>query len=651
MISLLEYVSSLSRETKWYGDHNENSRNLFLKAGRLSMIYENGNLRYISFGNREVIRMIYSAVRDIEWLAVKPVISQEEFDLHQDSFRIIYRCQYISGDINFSARYTIEGNSDNSLIFSFEGEAISTFKKNRIGFCVLHPVETCASESCIIRHSNDDLETSEFPQIISPYQPFSDIKSMKWKIADHNCILDFYGDVFEMEDQRNWTDASYKTYCTPLNRPFPVKLQKGEKINQKIELKVEGDFALEKDGNNQLVITIHPEKILEIPAIGIGRSTRQEHLNKKEIQNLKDLRFDHYRVDLFLFRSDWRSNAKHAANEAVRLEYSLEFALFFDDNAVNQSAEFIDWISAINPDIALITLFHKTIASTPGLLTDTIAPLLKKALPGVKTCCGTNANFAQINRNRPESIHNDYICYSIHPQEHASDNTTLVENLQAQGYTVESAMQFANGKEIWISPVNIQRRFNANIENYEQPSTEIEVPAQVDSRLMSLFGACWTVGSLKYLSEAGAKGVTFFETVGERGIIQGDLPSRWSEEFKSTKGMIFPIYFVFKYLLKNKSFKVIKSECSHPLKVDSLILSDGKQVKLILINCTSFQQQVNIDGCSGGFTIKQLCSETFAYAVSDINWIEKTTPVTVDPCEHLLLMPFSVSFIDGWLKL
>lgn len=115
--------------------------------------------------------------------------------------------------------------------------------------------------------------------------------------------------------------------------------------------------------------------------------------------------------------------------------------------------------------------------------------------------------------------------------------------------------------------------------------------------------------------------------------------------------MIFPIYVVFKYLLKNKSFKVIKSECSHPLKVDSLILSDGKQVKLILINCTSFQQQVNIDGCSGGFTIKQLCSETFAYAVSDINWIEKTTPATIDHCEHLILIPFSVSFIDGWLKL
>ncbi len=212
-------------------------------------------------------------------------------------------------------------------------------------------------------------------------------------------------------------------------------------------------------------------------------------------------------------------------------------------------------------------------------------------------------------------------------------------------------MQFANGKEIWISPVNIQRRFNANIENYEHPSTGVEIPAQVDSRLMSLFGACWTVGSLKYLSEAGIKGVTFFETVGERGIIQGDLSSCWPDEFQSAKGMIFPVYFVLEYLLKNKSLKVIKSVCSYPLKVDSLILSDGKHIKLILTNYTSLRQQVSIEGCSGGFTIKQLCSETFAYAVSDINWSEYTHPATVAAGEHLLLRPFSVSFVDGWLKL
>jgi hypothetical protein len=651
MDPLLEYTSSLSRETKWHGNHNETGSHLTLKAGCLSMVYECGNLRYISIGNREVIRMIYSAVRDKEWLTIKPVISGEEFDLHPDSFRIRYYCQYNSGEINFSARYTIEGNPDNSLIFSLDGEAMNTFKKNRIGFCVLHPVEGNAGESCIINHSNEEPETLIFPRLISPHQPFRDIKSMKWKISDLDCTLDFYGDIFETEDQRNWTDASYKTYSTPLNYPFPVRLQKGEKINQKIELKVKGVLKLEKAENDEIVITIHADKTFGIPLIGISMSTRPEPLTEREIQILKKLRFDHYRVDLYLFNSDWRIKAELARNEAVRLEYSLEFALFLDDNAVNQSVEFIDWITATSQDIALLILFHKTHESTPDLLTDTIAPLFKEAFPGIKIGCGTNANFAQLNRNRIKSVHNNYICYSIHPQEHASDNTTLVENLQPQENTVVSSRHFANGKEIWISPVNIQRRFNANIENYEHPFTGVDFPQQVDSRLMSLFGACWTIGSLKYLSKAGIKGVTFFETVGERGIMQGDFPSHWPEEFQSIKGMIFPVFFVFQYLLRYKSFKMIKSECLYPLKVDTLALSDGKQVKLILSNFTPVQQQAVINGCSGRFTIKQLNAENFADAVSDINWYEYTGQITINSNEHLLLRPFSVSFVDGWLDL
>ena len=33
------------------------------------------------------------------------------------------------------------------------------------------------------------------------------------------------GDVFEIEDQRNWTDGSFKTYSTPLSLPFPVPVE------------------------------------------------------------------------------------------------------------------------------------------------------------------------------------------------------------------------------------------------------------------------------------------------------------------------------------------------------------------------------------------------------------------------------------------
>ena len=38
-----------------------------LKAGKLTCMYEAGNLRYIKWGNSEIIRMIYGAVRDENW--------------------------------------------------------------------------------------------------------------------------------------------------------------------------------------------------------------------------------------------------------------------------------------------------------------------------------------------------------------------------------------------------------------------------------------------------------------------------------------------------------------------------------------------------------------------------------------------------------
>jgi hypothetical protein len=643
-----EFASSLGKETKWHGDHNENSIQVVLNAGLLSMIYESGNIRSVFAGNTEIVRMIYSALRDKEWLTIMPVISEEKIEMLPDAFTISYSARYRSGEIDFLASYNIFGKSDNSLIFSLEGEAMQTFEKNRIGFCVLHPVEENAGRRCEIVHSNGQSENMVFPEFISPHQPFIDIASMRWKISDIGSTIDFYGDIFECEDQRNWTDASYKTYSTPLSHPFPVKILKGEKISQKIVLKVEGGFKTEKADNEKIKIVINNKKTFPVPLIGIGRSTRPEPLSEGESQIIRKLGFDHYRVDVYLFKTDWKILTERSVNEAGKLKYPLELALFFDDNATDQASEFIDWISAVKPEIALIIVYHKSYQSTPDLLTDSIIPLLKKALPCIRYGCGTNANFAQLNRNQPQSVHNDFVCYPIQPQEHASDNLTLVENLKAQRYTVESAIQFSNNKKIWISPVNIQRRFNANIDSYEQPSFSVGLPLQVDSRLMSLFGACWTAGSLKYLSEAGIEGVTFYETVGERGIIQGDFPSRWPDRFYSFEGMIFPVYFVFEFILKHKKSNVVASTSTHPLKVESVVISYGNQLKIILFNFTSVRQQVIIEGCTGLFTIRQLNVETFADAVTDIKWIEMSNQTTVSPGEYLLLDPYSVSLIDGW---
>ena len=46
--------------------------------------------------------------------------------------------------------------------------------------------------------------------------------------------------MFETEDQRNWADGSFKTYCRPLDRPFPYDLSEGERVWQRVAIRVRG---------------------------------------------------------------------------------------------------------------------------------------------------------------------------------------------------------------------------------------------------------------------------------------------------------------------------------------------------------------------------------------------------------------------------
>jgi hypothetical protein len=535
---ITDFADTLPVRIKQTGSPDEDPVEVFLNAGNLRVIYSNGALRYIATDGNELVRMIYAAVRDRNWLTIIPLISDQKIEKNENSFRVSFNCLYRNEEINFSADYIIEGSKDNSITFSMNGKVLERFEKNRIGFCVLHPIDGCAGRNCIIEHTDGSSEQSVFPEEISPRQVFTNIRSMIWLIKNAKCRIDFEGDVFETEDQRNWTDASFKTYSTPLSVPYPAIVEKGSGIYQKVVLRAEGDFNGETGTIEKTVIKLFPEVKFRIPSIGVCQSGRSVHLSKNEIKLLRSMRFDHYRVDLLLYESSWKQKAEQACIESSDLGYPIEFALFFDDKFDRQTTDFIKWYSQKKISVSSILLFHKSYPSTPEQLALKVISLLRDLDPDVKTVTGTNANFAQLNRNRPGETGNDGICYSIQPQEHAHDDTTLVENLKAQEYSIRSVKSFAGNKEIIISPVTIQRRFNANNTFVKLPLPGHGLPPQVDSRIMSLFGACWTTGSLKYICEAGADSVTYYETVGERGIIQGDHDSQWPFHFPSWQQIV-----------------------------------------------------------------------------------------------------------------
>ena len=76
------------------------------------------------------------------------------------------------------------------------------------------------------------------PPYLAPEQPAVDIAGLAWSSGGLATeLVVFTGDVFEMEDQRNWTDASFKTYGTPLWLPFPVLVEAGHEVHQTVVIR------------------------------------------------------------------------------------------------------------------------------------------------------------------------------------------------------------------------------------------------------------------------------------------------------------------------------------------------------------------------------------------------------------------------------
>jgi hypothetical protein len=167
---------------------------------------------------------------------------------------------------------------------------------------------------------------------------------------------------------------------------------------------------------------------------------------------------------------------------------------------------------------------------------------------------------------------------------------------------------------------------------------------------MSLFGACWTAISLKYLCENGPESITFYETVGESGIFQGEFDTRWPEQFPAVKGMIFPAFHVFRFLMGNKDLKLIKSWSSKPLEIDCIALTDGKKAKIILVNISGSVRSVQLECCSGLFRMRTLSASSFSEAALDFRWTGIENEKIIKSHDSFLTEPYSLNFIEGWKK-
>ena len=502
-------------------------------------------------------------------------------------------------DIAFRWQGTIDGTCEGVVRYRFKGESEAPFYRNRIGLCVLHPTGQCAGKSCQIEHVDGSLTDGIFPLCISPHQPFKNVRAISHSVQQGVKVHVYMaGETFEMEDQRNWTDASYKTYSTPLGLPFPVLVEKGTVLEQSVTIKLLGGDL--PKGTSVVVdcgkckVVIDWTQPIRRPEIGFQWPRQAYSVSSEVIHRLQTVRPQHLRVDLWLNQLEWPRELKNAIEVAQSIEAKLEIAIF-TENASNESwHKWLRSLQRVRARVVRVLLFHTSEKTTPPDLVAAALGSMRAIDLEMQIVVGTNGYFAELNRGRPTPIDHGPVCYSINPQVHAFDNLSLSETIEAQRATVDSAVQIFSA-DVVISPITFRPRFNPNATSSFDLATELE--SAIDPRQSSGFGAAWTAGVFaSLLTHPNVNSLTLYEAFGPRGVI-------------GSNGSDVPMTTLIESVLRSEW--TFRGASSLPLRLVAFgMQTANKELQVVFGNLSSEDIEVQYLSKNGNERIITLAAET-----------------------------------------
>lgn len=511
-----------------------------LRAGPLAMSFDpaTGWLRHARLGEVEVLRAIYPAVRDRYWNTLPNHLSNLTVNTTAAGFRVAFDADSRAEGIHFAFRGEITGTPDGAVTYRFNGEPRLPFLRNRIGLCVLHPIAECAGRPCDVEHPDGTTTTAVFPPDIAPHQPFHDVRALTHEVlpglrAEVRCD----GDTFETEDQRNWTDASFKTYPTPLALPRPVEVRPGDVIRQSVTLRLIGLVPqAEPIADPVAVIGEGGVRLARLPRIGLGWAGGPP----------LPFRPDYFRVEVV---------AGNPADlfDAAATGLPLEVAILLGDDPeaeLARLAKAVGVLSAVRSWLVCRGPTGAADADDLALARRHLGPVTPDARFGL----GTNLYFTEFNRARPPLGDAGFAGFSLNPQVHAFDDRSIVETLDGQSAVAQNAARLSGGRGVAVGPITLRPRFNPN-----------GGPADPhDPRQDTPFAAAWTLAGVRRLAAGGAESLTYSDTATVGG----------------------PVGRVLADLAELSGWAVDCAVCTRPLVVEGLLFESGGRRTVLVANLT-----------------------------------------------------------------
>ena len=420
-----------------------------LTAGPLTCWLVGADLRHVAVHGVEVVQRIYAVVRDGQWGTLANRIIAQDITTSAHGFCVHTEVLAEGEGINYRATFTHTGEADGTLSVAYDGEAHSSFASMRLGLCVHHP-QSLAGTRTRVGHSDGTTEEVLLPVALAPWEPVQDIRSLETTLLEAQIRLTFSGTVFEMEDQRNYGDASFKTYCTPQAWPKPVSVAPGDRVAHRLTVQV----------------IKSPTKPPPPPSSVTRIQVSDQRRTRARIGHLELSKTGHVMLPVDLTGS-WKERV--AAAEFQRSRDGLPVVLWVAAESITR-ARATALAATLPPDSELLVLDGAGGSDCTAALA-----LLRTAVAlEIPVGAGTRQQFSEINRG----VRNvgDLLAFSINPVVHADDDWSVLENTAAYATIVSSARAW--GKPLRIGPLALPLH---------------------DPRRSSEKGATWLIAALAHL--------------------------------------------------------------------------------------------------------------------------------------------------------
>ena len=516
-----------------YGTRVVEAEPVRLSAGALSADFVNGNLRAIRHGGIEVLRAIAYIVRDRDWGTYEPELTDLAIDQDVDTFSVSYTANCTGPDASRLAfRATIKGSANGHLVFDVRALPESDFETNRCGFCILHPIAGLAGSPVTVEHTDGSVVATKLPLMIDPWQPFKDLRAITHEVQPGitaECRME--GDTFEMEDQRNWSDASYKTYVRPLALPWPYVLPAGQPVRQTVSLRITGDGTKPAAAASTGPVRIElGEAGPVLPDIGVIIYPDEVEAALANLPALAEL--DPQRL---IFHYDpTRGHGSEALQSYARLtaaypaNTTLECVVAGVGDLNAELSGVADLVRQAGLKLSAIAVSPSVDrqSTPPGSAWPDCPPLedvyaaARRAFPDIQLGGGMFSYFTELNRKRVPAGLLDFVTHCTCPIVHAADDLSVMQSLEALPFITQSARAIFGGKPYRIGPSTIAMRQNPyGGATKANPGGQRIAMADRDPRHAGRFAAAWTIGYAARVAPAGLGVLTLSGFTGPFGVL------------------------------------------------------------------------------------------------------------------------------------